>query len=70
MARPSDAPDVYQNTVRRMEPNIHMVDEGAGWASCAISLKRIADSLAAIRLYCYLGWIAMAIGMVAGFFFK
>lgn len=37
--------DVYLGTVERLEPSIHPIDEGGGWASVAISLKRIADSL-------------------------
>lgn len=36
--------DVYDNTINRLEPDIAMIDAGAGWASCAISLKRIADA--------------------------
>jgi hypothetical protein len=35
----------YLHTVDRLEPAIHPIDAGAGWASVAISLKRIADSL-------------------------
>lgn len=42
---PNDAFEVYQDTIKRLEPDIHMIDAGAGWASIAISLKRIADSL-------------------------
>lgn len=37
--------DAYLNTIERMEPDIAMVDAGAAYASIAISLKRIADSL-------------------------
>lgn len=37
--------DVYLETIDRLEPDIHMIDAGAGWASAAISLKRIADEL-------------------------
>jgi uncharacterized protein YlxP (DUF503 family) len=37
--------DVYGNTVGRLEPDIAMIDAGAGWASVAISMKRIADEL-------------------------
>jgi hypothetical protein len=40
---PSDDP--YMNTIERMEPNIAMVDAGTFYASAAISLKRIADTL-------------------------
>lgn len=35
--------NAYQDTVKRMEPDIAMIDAAAGWASIAISLKRIAD---------------------------
>lgn len=35
----------YQNTVERMEHDIGFIDASAGWASIAISLKRIADVL-------------------------
>ena len=37
--------DVYLQTVDRLEPEIHMIDAGAFYASAAISLKRIADAL-------------------------
>jgi hypothetical protein len=37
--------DPYLDTVDRMEPDISHIDASAGWASVAISLKRIADSL-------------------------
>lgn len=40
-----DGVDVYGQTIKRLEPDIHMIDSGAGWASAAISLKRIADAL-------------------------
>lgn len=35
--------DKYLATVNRLEPDIHPIDAGAGWASVAISLKRLAD---------------------------
>lgn len=35
----------YLNTVARLEPEITPIDTAAGWASIAISLKRIADTL-------------------------
>lgn len=38
-------PNVYLDTVKRLEPEIAMIDPGAYYASAAISLKRIADSL-------------------------
>lgn len=37
--------DAYQHTMNRLEPDIHMIDPGAYYASAAISLKRIADAL-------------------------
>lgn len=37
--------DAYQATVKRLEPDITMIDQDAGIASIAISLKRIADAL-------------------------
>jgi hypothetical protein len=42
--------DYYQETVKRLEPDIAMIDDGAYNASAAISLKRIADSLEALLL--------------------
>jgi len=41
----ADKSDVYLETVKRLEPDIAMIDAGAGFASIAISLKRIADVL-------------------------
>lgn len=41
----SRAMDEYLNTVRRLEPDITMIDNGAAAASISISLKRIADFL-------------------------
>ena len=37
--------DTYLDTVSRLEPDIHPIDAGGGYASMAVSLKRIADSL-------------------------
>lgn len=37
--------DEYLKTVERLEPDICCIDTGAGLASIAISLKRIADAL-------------------------
>ncbi len=42
---PKESPNAYLDTVDRLEPDITMIDSGAGWASIAISLKRIADAL-------------------------
>jgi hypothetical protein len=36
--------DYYLETLDRIEPDIAMIDASAGWASIAISLRRIADS--------------------------
>ena len=41
---------VYLDTVNRLEPEIAMIDTGAGLASIAISLKRIADILEEILI--------------------
>ena len=40
-----DEADAYQDTVKRLEPDIHPIDTDAGLASIAISLRRIADAL-------------------------
>lgn len=45
---PSDA-DVYLATVARLEPDITAIDAAGGWASIAISLKRIADAIERIE---------------------
>lgn len=37
--------NAYLDTLARLEPDIAVIDYGAGLASMAISLKRIADSL-------------------------
>lgn len=37
--------DAYLATVESLEPSIHPIDASAYYASAAISLKRIADSL-------------------------
>lgn len=41
--------DYYGETVDRFEPNIAHVDASAFYASAAISLKRIADTLELIE---------------------
>jgi len=38
-------PNEYLKTVDRLEPDIHPIDPPAGWASIAVSLKRIADAM-------------------------
>jgi hypothetical protein len=45
MSKESEAVSAYTRTVDRIEPEIAMIDPGAGWASVSVSLKRIADSL-------------------------
>lgn len=40
--------DAYLDTVARLEPDIHMIDASAFYASAAISLKRIADALESV----------------------
>lgn len=37
--------EAYQETVRRLEPDIHPIDPDGAAASIAISLKRIADAV-------------------------
>jgi hypothetical protein len=37
--------DAYMSTVKRLEPDIAMLDKDASLASIAISMKRIADVL-------------------------
>ncbi len=37
--------DAYLATIDRLEPNIAAIDASAAYASIAISLKRIADTL-------------------------
>ena len=43
MAGEAERVEAYQNTLRRIEPDITMIDRDAALASIAISLKRIAD---------------------------
>jgi len=40
-------PNEYLKTVDRLEPSIHPIDPTSGWASIAVSLKRIADAMQA-----------------------
>jgi len=56
--------EAYQDTVTRMEPDISFIDTAAGWASCAVSLKRIADTLDGL----YRAFIVLVffMGMAAG----
>ncbi len=37
--------DAYLDTIKRMEPDIAMIDRDAALPSIAISLRRIADAL-------------------------
>lgn len=39
--------DYYHETLARMEPEISAIDASTGYASIAISLKRIADAMEA-----------------------
>lgn len=48
MAGEKERSDGYAGTVDRLEPEISMIDASSFYASAAISLKRIADSLAFI----------------------
>lgn len=41
--------NAYLDTVKRLEPDIAMIDAGTDFTSIAISLKRIADSLTTIE---------------------
>jgi len=44
---PTSDDNAYLDTINRLEPDIHMIDAGAFYASVAISLKRIADLMEA-----------------------
>lgn len=50
MAGEKEQVDAYLNTIDRLEPDIAMIDAGAAYASAAISLKRIADTLGQIQV--------------------
>jgi hypothetical protein len=41
----SERPDPYRDILKRMEPDLAMVERDAALASIAISLRRIADAL-------------------------
>lgn len=45
MAKEAEQVDAYLDTIKRIEPEIAMIDTGAALASIAISLRRIADAL-------------------------
>jgi methanogenic corrinoid protein MtbC1 len=45
-----DMPDTYLATVKRLEPDINILDSDATLTSIAISLKRIADVLEAWKI--------------------
>lgn len=53
MTKHDAEPDAYLDTVKRLEPDIAMIDTGAGLASIAVSLKRIADAMTAQQLKFY-----------------
>ncbi len=40
-----DPVNTYLHMINRMEPDLYFIDSCAGWASIAVSLRRIADSL-------------------------
>lgn len=58
--------DAYLDTVKRMEPDIAMVDRDAALASIAISLRRIADVLEGTNEYGESGARAIARGIIEG----
>jgi hypothetical protein len=43
MSTPPDRVEVYLEVIKRLEPDITMIDRDAAMASIAVSLKRIAD---------------------------
>jgi hypothetical protein len=45
MAGEKEKVEGYLATIDRLEPNLHVIDASTYYASAAISLKRIADSL-------------------------
>lgn len=49
MSKERNAVEGYLDTVKRLEPNLHMVDRDAWGTSIAISLKRIADMMQSDR---------------------
>ena len=49
--------DAYLDTVDRLEGNLHPVDQDASIASIAISLKRIADTLAFMQSPIFMAFI-------------
>lgn len=55
--------DAYLEIIKRLEPDIAMVDAGAYGTSIAISLKRIADSLANLEIT--LGEISQLVGLIS-----
>lgn len=44
----ADRASAYLDTIKRIEPDIAMIDRDAALASIAISLKRIADAIEGI----------------------
>lgn len=50
MSREKEMVDAFILTLKRMEPDIAMVDRDAALPSIAISLKRIADTLEQILI--------------------
>ncbi len=58
--------DAYGNTVNRIEPEIHPLDNGGALASIAVSLKRIADSLSFTQSPAFRAFIDAAEKEMAG----
>ncbi len=54
MGKKEDVDD-YLATIARMEPDIHMIDASAFYASVAISLKRIADEFEKLNAFLVIG---------------
>lgn len=48
MAGEAERVDAYLDTIRRIEPDIAMIDQGAALASIAISLRNISETLDAL----------------------
>lgn len=60
MAGEAERVDAYLDTIKRIEPEIAMIDTGAALASIAISLRRIADALNSTNEYGEVGSAAFA----------
>jgi len=49
MAKEREHVEAYLGTISRLEPEIAMIDREAALASIAISLRRIADAIVALK---------------------